>query len=592
MLTQFYISIIMFLSIYIKKYRKIFVWVLILATINQIFSLLDPQIFRLILDNYVTKLDTFLVDDAWRRLFLQWVGVLMLASLGIPMVSRVAKNFQDYFANNLSQLIGMDLYQRTIKHAFSLPFAYFEDNSSWQILDKISRARQDIQKFLTLAINTAFLSIISLIFIVIYVFNVSRQLGSALLLIFPIMWYFTFRLAKKIRWIQQNINTQSARLAWSTTETIRNMSLIKILWLQQQEYDRLEWTNQEVLELELTKIKKLRILEFVQWTMINFIRVGLTAGMIYLIYTRAISVGQFFSIFVYSFILFGWLAQAGEVVKSYQEAQWAHDLLEEIMNYESESSSAHYPIIDHVDHISAQHISFWYTDTLVLQDVSFEFEQGKTYAFVGPSWSGKSSIIKLLCWLYPISDGKLVINNTPIWHINKSAYQHRLGIVTQEPQLFSGSIYKNLEFISPDMTQMQADFVIKQAALQEFIAQLPDGIHTQIGEWWLKLSWGQKQRLAIARALLRKPDLLIFDEATSALDSITESEISQTIKDVATINPHMITVLVAHRLSTIMHADQIYVLERGRIVEQGTHDMLIWVSWWLYAAMRRQQIWE
>jgi ATP-binding cassette subfamily B protein len=209
---------------------------------------------------------------------------------------------------------------------------------------------------------------------------------------------------------------------------------------------------------------------------------------------------------------------------------------------------------------------------------------------VGPSGSGKTTLVKLLVGLYRPQSGHIFYNGTREDEIGIDGLREKIGFVTQDSQLFSGSIRENLLFVQPGATDAECMDVLRQAAVGSLLARAEKGLDTVIGEGGVKVSGGEKQRLSIARALLRKPQLLVFDEATSSLDSLTEEEISQTIRDVAA-SRDAITILIAHRLSTVMHADRIYVLERGRIVEFGGHDELVDRKG-LYYAMWRQQVGE
>jgi ATP-binding cassette subfamily B protein len=225
-----------------------------------------------------------------------------------------------------------------------------------------------------------------------------------------------------------------------------------------------------------------------------------------------------------------------------------------------------------------------------LENVSFEVRRGETVAFVGPSGSGKTTLVKLLVGLYRPEAGRVRYDGHPAEEVDLDRLRERIGLVTQDTQLFSGTIRENLLFVRPDATDEECLEVLHQAACQSLLARAPRGLDTVIGEGGVKVSGGERQRLAIARALLRRPYLLVFDEATSALDSLTEDDISHTIRDVAT-RGDAITILIAHRLSTVMHADRIYVLERGHVVEEGRHEELV-AEKGLYYAMWRQQVGE
>jgi ATP-binding cassette, subfamily B, bacterial len=228
--------------------------------------------------------------------------------------------------------------------------------------------------------------------------------------------------------------------------------------------------------------------------------------------------------------------------------------------------------------------------TPALTDISFSVKRGETIAFVGPSGAGKTTLVKLLVGLYPPKTGRILYNDLPSDSVDLDRLRERIGFVTQDAQLFSGTIRENLKFVNPHATDEECFDVLNKAAAHTLLARADKGLDTVIGEGGVKVSGGEKQRLSIARALLRQPHLLVFDEATSSLDSLTEEEISRTMRDVAH-SREVITILIAHRLSTIMHADRIYVLERGKIVEAGQHEDLLERTG-LYYAMWRQQVGE
>jgi ATP-binding cassette, subfamily B, bacterial len=578
-----------FLTTYLRPYRKILIFVLILASINQIFSLMSPQVLRRLIDNYLTKVTT--VDFTTQQYvygILLWLGWFV----GTAMVSRIAKNFQDYFVNVMTQRIGTSIYQDTIAHTFSLPYAVFENQQSGQLLAKLVKAKDSIQVYIASLINVVFFALVGVIFVLIYSLTVDRRITIMYAVLVPMMALTTLWLSKKIKKAQEAISSESNIVAGSITESIRNVSLIKMLWLVSQETKRLDVANQNILSLELKKVKTVRSIEFIQGTIINAMSTSLIGLLAYLVYTGNITVGELMTLYFYSFFVFGQLSQFGQVTKAYQEARANHDILQDMMKQIPEAPDDHLSQVEQVKSIQIDNVSFSYNaDKEVIHDFSANWKSGQTIAFVWPSGSGKSTILKLLCGLYLPTEGKILINNQATTDINLTALKHQIGIVSQDAQLFSGSIRDNLLFVAPQATDDDIRLVLKQASLESFIAELPRGLDALIGEGGIKLSGGQRQRLAIARALLRNPQILIFDEATSALDSLVEKEIADTIRDISQSRPDLMTVIVAHRLSTVMHSDTIYVLEHGKLTESWSHDDLLDQKG-LYAAMWRQQIGE
>ena len=568
----------------IRPYQKILWLALGLAVINQSATLMDPQIFRLIIDRYAIR-----IDELSRTEFLTGVGWLLLATVGLAFISRVAKNFQDYYLNVVIQRSGAGLYAQSVQHSFSLPFSAFQDQRSGELLSKLQKARSDSQVFILSFVSIVFLSLISIIFVIVYAFNVYWMIGTAFLILMPILASVTYYLGRKIKSIQMMIVSQTAALAGSTTETIRNVELVKSLGLEEQEIVHLNEVNNKILALELQKIKMIRMLSFVQGTLVNALRTSLVFLMLYLVFQRTITLGEYFSLLFYSFFIFEPLQQLSTISAQYQETKASLEQLNTILSLPPEEKLVNAKDPGKIERVTFEDISFSYKDTTdyAVKNLNLEIKSGETVAFVGPSGSGKSTVVKLLVGLYKPSEGRISWNDLSHDEIDFELVRNRLGLVLQETQLFAGTVRENLLFVRPEATDDECWDVLKLSSINE-VFEKAEGLDTRIGEGGIRLSGGERQRLAIARALLRKPEVLIFDEATSSLDSMTEHAITETIREIDR-KSKAITVLVAHRLSTIAHANRIYVLEKGQIIETGTHEELVNEKG-LYYALWRQQI--
>src|SRR5215210_4716034 len=568
---------------YLRRYWVLVALALLLAAVNQVFSLLDPLIFRHVIDEYATRYKEYTTTE-----FFRGVGLLLAAAVGVAFVSRVAKNFQDYFVNVVTQRLGAQLYADGVRHSLGLPYSLFEDQRSGETLGKLQKVRTDVEKLIGAAVNVLFTTLVGVIFVMVYAFTVHWIIAPVFFLTVPLIGVLSSVLSKRIKKIQKVIVAETTALAGSTTESLRNIELVKSLGLARQEIDRLNSITDKILRLELRKVRSLRLLSFIQGTAVNALRTSILFLMLYLIYTQQITVGQFFSLFIYSFFIFGPLQELGTVINTYRETEASLETYQAILDLPQEVKPAHPLPLGELGTLAFENVVFTHQTAALpaLTGVSFEVGRGETVAFVGPSGSGKTTLVKLLVGLYRPQSGRILYNGKPGTDLDLDELRAQIGFVTQDTQLFSGSIRENLLFVNPRATDDECLEVLKKAACDSLLARADRGLDTVIGEGGVKVSGGEKQRLSIARALLRRPRLLVFDEATSSLDSLTEDEVTATVREIA--SKEVMTIVIARRLSTVIHADRIHVLERGRIIESGRHRDLLERKG-LYYAMWRQQ---
>jgi len=588
---------------YLRPYRWLVLLALLLAAINQSFSMLDPYFFGKLMDkfgvhpyqygHYDPRTKQFIADGTRTRAEFIWGLTYYLGILiGVAMVSRIAKAFQDYFGNVIVQKFGAMIFTNGLKHSMALPFSEFEDQRSGETLSILTKVRTDTEKFILSFINVLFGIIVGVVFVSVYSFWLHWSIMPIYVTGMILLSLLTSLLSKKIKRIQKKIVTDTNALAGSTTESLRNIELVKSLGLTDQEVKRLNRNTFKILDLELRKVKSIRSLSFVQGTFVNFLRQCIMFLLFWLVFKGRLTPGEVLTMVFYSFFIFGPLQELGNIILSYREAEASLNNFDALMKKTPELPPAHPRTLGPVQSLGFQDVVFRHQTAHhnAIDHISFEVEKGETIAFVGPSGSGKTTLMKLLVGLYRPKEGSILYNGLDEQSINYDDLRRQIGFVTQDTQLFAGSIRENLLFVNPGASEEDLQEALRKAACLPLLARAEKGIDTVIGEGGLKLSGGEKQRLSIARALLRNPQLLIFDEATSALDSLTEEDITRTIREIS-MNGRQITILIAHRLSTIMHADRIYVLEKGVVAETGTHEGLL-AEKGLYYAMWRQQIGE
>ena len=580
---------------YLKPYKWLVALSLFLAAVNQCFSLLDPFFAGKLFDQFIIHPLSYDVEGKLPRTKTDFIwGVMgMLGILiSVAMVSRIAKAFQDYFSSVVIQKFGAKIFTDGLAHSMKLPYEQFEDQRSGETLSILTKVRTDTERFISSFINVLFGVFVGLVFVIVFAFRIHWSIplvyiGGALVLSLLISV-----LSKKIKAVQKKIVKETTALAGSTTESLRNIELVKSLGLTNQEVGRLNKNTFKILGLEITKVKKLRSLSFVQGTFVNLLRQAIVFILLLLIYDTLITPGQYISLLFYSFFIFGPLQEIGNIILSYREAEASLNNFHNLMQKAPELEPANPKPLGEINSLEFNDVSFKHKTAShkAIDNISFEAKLGETIAFVGPSGSGKSTLMKLLVGLYRPQEGKILYNKLDENEIHFDDLRNQIGFVTQDTNLFSGTIKENLLFVNPTASNELLTDVLAKASCTNLLARAENGLDTIIGEGGLKLSGGEKQRLSIARALLRKPHLLIFDEATSALDSLTEEEITNTIREISN-QKEQISILIAHRLSTIMHANKIYVLEKGDVVETGTHEILL-AEKGLYYAMWRQQIGE
>jgi len=559
---------------------------MLLAAIAQALNFLDPVIFGKIIDNYA-------LNPGNRTEKELVTGVLWLLSLaiGVAIASKLAKTFQEYVLRLVVQKFGKSVFDDGLKQTIRLTYQEFEDQRSGETLSILQKTRRDTENFLNSFINILFSTLVGISFLIYYAITKHWALIPVFLIGVLLLGGLTGLLSKKIKTIQRKIFRENAIMSGNITESLRNIELVKSLGLTYPEIKRLKTFTQKIFDLEMIKVKKVRTLTFLQGITLNLLRQSILFILLWLIFRKVLSTGELISMQIIMNYIFIPLQDLGTIILAYREAQASLQNFDLLMKKPVEVRPEEPIELGEVEKLEFKNVVFRHKTASenAIDDISFKVRTGESIAFVGPSGSGKSTLLKLLVGLYSPAGGNIYFDDVSVKDIRYNAIRRQIGFVTQDTQLFAGTVRQNLQFIKAAATDEEMIIALQKSASGHLINSTK-GLDTILGEGGMKLSGGEKQRLSIARALLRNPQILIFDEATASLDSLTEESITDTIKHIAAEKKQII-ITIAHRLSTVMNADTIYVLEKGTISETGTHQELFEQKG-LYYAMWRQQIGE
>ncbi|WP_028296649.1 ABC transporter ATP-binding protein [Olivibacter sitiensis] len=572
---------------YLRPHKLLIFFSLLLAALAQLLTLIDPVIFGKIIDQYATNRDN-LAEHELIRGVLVWLSI----ALGIALLSKLFKSLQEYITRKAVARFGMQIFNDGLKQTLRLSFQEFEESRSGTTLSILQKVKTDAERFINSFINVLFSALVGVGFLIWYSVSKNWMLIPVFFVGVVLLGSLTGLLSRKIKTVQRSINRQTDAQAGVITESLRNIELVKSLGLTFAEIRRLNEQTLKIFNLEMFKARKVTTLSFLQGTMLNLLKQSILFILLWLIFRQVLSTGELIAMQFISTAIFTPLQDLGNMILLYREADASLKNFDRLMKKPIERRPENPVEIGSLESLRFNQVVFRHktANYNAIDDISFDISMGQTIAFVGPSGSGKSTLVKLLVGLYTPVSGQILFNDAYSTSIRYNPLRRQIGFVTQDTQLYAGTIKDNMLFVKPAATDEEIMEAMRKASASALIAKASRGLYTVLGENGMKLSGGEKQRLSIARALLRQPRLLIFDEATSALDSLTEEEITHTIREISESKEQM-TILIAHRLSTVMHADVIYVLEKGKIVETGTHDALLHQKG-LYYAMWRQQVGE
>ncbi len=552
---------------YLVPYWKQMLLVLMAISLSAILSLAPSVLTGQIIDRGLIGRDF--------TLLLELVGLSLLVTLGANLIGVSESYLNTWIAQHITFDMRCKMYQTLQNQSQS----FFTTNSQGDLITRMTSDIQGVQRVITDTLSSILSNSITLVVAVVAMLRMDYRLAIVGMLVIP-FFIIPTRKAGKMRWTL----TREAQAAADTINGILNETLsvsgqllVKLFGREKYEYDKYVAANQKQIRLNIRESMAGRWLRVALSTFssIGPMLLYLVGGYLIISGTESLSVGDI-TVFV---ALLGRMYGPVDRLLNIQ-VDWIRSmaLFSRIFDYYDMpvdiTEDEHPVVLPSVSgNISFKGVDFTYDGSRqILHDISFDILRGRSVAIVGPSGSGKSTIINLIARLYDPTAGSITLDGTDLRRLSLSQLRKHVGIVSQETYLFNGTIRDNLLYAKPDATEDELLEACRQANIADLISSQPNGLDTIVGNRGLKLSGGEKQRISIARIILKDPTILIFDEATSALDSISEAKIQQAIEPL--IESHT-SILIAHRLSTILSADNIIVVKDGRIVESGTHATLV-----------------
>ena len=561
-------SLLLRILSYLKPYWVQFVFVFVAISLSAVIGLLPSIITGKI------------VDEALMGKDLKLLVQLLLAAFATTAVSQVIGVLESYINAWISQRIIFDMKNQMYDHLQHMPHSFFTTEKQGDIITRMNSDISGVGSVISGTLSSIVSNIATVITTAVALFSMSWQLAIVGIVVIPLL-ILPSRTVGRSRWkllTESQSKHDEMNQMVNETLSVSGSMLVKLFTREQKEYDRFVEINEEVTKLSLKEQRSGKWFRVIMgmFTQIGPLLIYFAGG--YFIIVRSdpsLTVGVI-------------TATVALVNRLYMPVQSLLNigvdftrslaLFTRIFDYFDKENTivskpnGEKPEIHNAD-IDFDHVAFSYeADQPLLTDIDFTVPGGKMYAIVGPSGSGKSTVVNLIPRLYDVCDGKVTIAGVDVRDIDLYHLRSNIGVVTQETYLFNGTILENLLYARDDATMEQVEEACRIANIHDFIMNQPDGYHTMVGNRGLKLSGGEKQRISIARVILKDPRILILDEATSALDSISENSIQDALE---VMMKGRTSIVIAHRLSTILKADRILVVQGGLIAEQGTHEELL-----------------
>ncbi len=560
-------SILLALSGYLWRYKPVLVGAAVALVFTAGVTLSMGQGVRLIIDN------GFIAGSSAE------LNRTALLIIGIACLMAVGTYIRFYLVSWLGERVSADIRRDVFDHLISLHPHYFEANRSGEIMSRLTTDTTLLQTVVGSSASMALRSSLTFIGGLIMLLVTNLKLSALVLLCVPIVLVPILLFGRRVRTLSRESQDSIADVGSYAGEIIQQIKTVQSYTQELAESRAFGNHVENAFAISRLRIKQRALLIAVVITLIfSAIAVMLWVGGNDVI-NGSMTGGELGAFVFYAVIVAGSVATISEVVGELQRAAGAAERLIELLNVKSEINAPSAPRSFNLDkdsaHISIKDVNFSYPsrpEEKALRDLSIEIAAGQTLALVGPSGAGKSTVFELLQRFYDPASGSIELGGIDIRDVAPSELRTHIGVVSQQPALFSGNVWHNIRYGRPEASDDEIYAAAQAAYAHEFISKLPQGYNSDLGEQGVRLSGGQRQRIAIARAVLKNPKILLLDEATSALDAQSEQKVQQALE---ALMQNRTTIIIAHRLATIRNSDQIAVMEYGQLVAQGTHEELL-----------------
>ena len=562
---------------YYKPYRKLFILDFSCAIIAATLELSFPMVVNQVIDKILPTGDFKMIVTVAILLLLFYIFNMGLNYIVV------------YFGHNLGINIETDMRRELFAHLYKHSYAYYDEVKTGELMSRLTTDLFDISEMAHHGPEDLFITLMSIITAFILMFQVHAKLALGSIILIPVLAIGLGIFNRKMKTINRKILKQLAHFNAGLENSLSGIRVVKAFANERYEQSLFEEMIQDYRTNKLSFYKTMATSTSFNYILTRLITlVALVAGAYYTI-RGELTTGQLVGFVLLANTFVKPIEKVNAMIELYPKGMAGFKRFNDELNRQPEIvDTIRAKVAPHFNgYIEYNDVTFGYNnDTIVLQNINLDIQPGETVAFVGPSGSGKSTLVNLLPRFYDLSSGSIKIDGCDIRDYTMRSLRREIGIVQQDVFLFNGTIRENVLYGKLDASDQEVEQAIERAKLKEVIADLPDGLDTHIGERGTKLSGGQKQRLSIARIFLKNPSILILDEATSALDTQTEQFIQQSFNELA---KGRTTLIIAHRLATIRHADRIVVVTQDGIVEQGTHEELLQLNGH-YAALYHVQI--